>query len=448
MDLNDFLGAGSDILKDVSHAVENGDFDGLSERVQRRVTDVIDEYRTSSDPSYMHKEAWKPGTGSGRKASQSTTYQSTYRNYSRTASSRTGDYVDSTYRELSQDGSSTRSGVPEHYREQNYFLSKKVSRYGGMVRCVLGGLATGVSALFVAGIVASGIAFGMMSNTLAMAACFGVGAAGAIVNALSIKSIIRGSKYQGLVDQFYRFGQRLAGKEFFSVKELASRVHMDEAKVRTDLIAMMKEGFLPNAVMDEQGTTVMLTDHAVQLYQDATRSLHEREMYQAVEEAQKSAPKAQDQKSAGAFQTTDPAARAILREGNEYIAKIRFANDEIPDTDEMSDKLYRLEDIVKRIFRQVEKNPGAAGDMRRVMDYYLPTTQKLLDAYVELYREGSSGDNVQKTKEEIESAIDTVCDAFEKLLDQMFQDTAWDIASDINVMKTMLAQDGLSGNGT
>jgi hypothetical protein len=34
--------------------------------------------------------------------------------------------------------------------------------------------------------------------------------------------------------------------------------------------------------------------------------------------------------------------------------------------------------------------------------------------------------------------------AFEKLLDSMFEDTAWDISSDISVMKTMMQQEGLT----
>ena len=80
------------------------------------------------------------------------------------------------------------------------------------------------------------------------------------------------------------------------------------------------------------------------------------------------------------------------------------------------------------------------------MNYYLPTTKKLLEAYVELDRQTVQGENVQQTKNEIDSAMDTINEAFEKLLDSMFQDMAWDISSDISVMKTMMAQDGLTGD--
>jgi hypothetical protein len=81
------------------------------------------------------------------------------------------------------------------------------------------------------------------------------------------------------------------------------------------------------------------------------------------------------------------------------------------------------------------------------MNYYLPTTKKLLSAYVELDKQDTAGENIQQTKREIDMAMDTINMAFEKLLDSLFQDMAWDISSDISVMKSMMAQDGLTESG-
>ena len=82
--------------------------------------------------------------------------------------------------------------------------------------------------------------------------------------------------------------------------------------------------------------------------------------------------------------------------------------------------------------------------MRKLIEYYLPTTAKLLNAYIDLEKQPEVGDNIKNTKIEIENTLDTINDAFEKLLDSMFEDMAWDISSDINVMKNMMAQDGLT----
>ena len=78
------------------------------------------------------------------------------------------------------------------------------------------------------------------------------------------------------------------------------------------------------------------------------------------------------------------------------------------------------------------------------MSYYLPTTKKLVDAYVDLEREPIAGDNVVKMKQEIEKTLDTINLAFENLLDGFFEERAWDISSDISVLNTMLAQEGLT----
>ena len=56
------------------------------------------------------------------------------------------------------------------------------------------------------------------------------------------------------------------------------------------------------------------------------------------------------------------------------------------------------------------------------------------------------GENILSSKKEIEDTLDTLNMAFEKLLDDLFQDTAWDVSSDISVLKTMLAQEGLTEN--
>ena len=110
-------------------------------------------------------------------------------------------------------------------------------------------------------------------------------------------------------------------------------------------------------------------------------------------------------------------------------------------------QLARLEVTLMRIVGQIRKDPSCAPNLRRLMVYYLPTTMKLLDAYGELDREPMEGGNITSTKREIREAMGTVNEAFENLLDSLFQDMAWDISSDISVMKTMMAQDGLTGDG-
>ena len=62
----------------------------------------------------------------------------------------------------------------------------------------------------------------------------------------------------------------------------------------------------------------------------------------------------------------------------------------------------------------------------------------------ELDRQPVQGENIRTGKQEIEKTLDTLNLAFEKLLDSLFEDTAWDVATDIAVLQTMLAQEGLT----
>ena len=78
------------------------------------------------------------------------------------------------------------------------------------------------------------------------------------------------------------------------------------------------------------------------------------------------------------------------------------------------------------------------------MDYYLPTTMKLLNAYEELDKQDMQGENIKTAKQEIENTLDTINIAFENLLDSFYKETAWDVSSDISVLKTMFAQEGLT----
>lgn len=129
----------------------------------------------------------------------------------------------------------------------------------------------------------------------------------------------------------------------------------------------------------------------------------------------------------------------------QILEELRRVNDAIPD-EEMSDKISRLETVSARIFDQARDNPDKLPQMRKFMDYYLPTALKLLKTYAELDAQGIRGANITESKTRIENAMDTLVVAFENQLDQLFQADALDVSTDIDVMENMLRADGLSGD--
>ena len=135
----------------------------------------------------------------------------------------------------------------------------------------------------------------------------------------------------------------------------------------------------------------------------------------------------------------------IVEEGNDYMLKLRRANDAIPD-EKLSDSLYRMEKASSDIFKFIIDNPGKAPQIRTFMNYYLPTTLKLLASYQRMSKLAVKGENVTSTMFEIEGMMHTVADAFEKQLDTLFSDEAMDVSADITVFESMLKQEGFSGD--
>ena len=141
-------------------------------------------------------------------------------------------------------------------------------------------------------------------------------------------------------------------------------------------------------------------------------------------------------------ETGDPNADEFLKNGRAALEEIRKANDKIKSL-EISRKIYDIEDVCKKIFAHVEKYPKKEKKLRRFMDYYLPTTLKLLNSYAEAEAQGISGENLDGTKERISGMLTKVKQAFEKQLDALFGDMSLDVAADITVMENLMASQGL-----
>ena len=110
----------------------------------------------------------------------------------------------------------------------------------------------------------------------------------------------------------------------------------------------------------------------------------------------------------------------------------------------MSEKIDNIELLVRKIFDRARSNTEIIPDLKKLMDYYLPMTVKLLTAYADMDAQPVQGENIQSSKREIEATLDTLDQAFRKLLDELYQETALDISSDISVLNAMLAREGLT----
>ncbi len=381
--IDDFIETGNKILNDVSKAVDTGDYSRLGDSIRVSVSGAVSKAKANPSQNFTGRAS----------APRNTMYASSYNTKTPFFAGRIGHS----------------SGI------------------GKIIGGIFGAVTFGAGAL--TGLILLIVGLGASVPGLTIAGAITLPICG-IITALFISMISKGSKQNKLSSYYHKYGKILGNSEYFSVKDLARVTGEDDKVILARIKEMMKLGFFPFIKFDRAESTVMLTWRAFDQYSQAETARIEREAQQNQTKSQASAS---DEKKAN----------GIVEDGKNYLKTIRDINDQIPG-DEMSDKLYKLEAIMKKIFTQVEKKPECADDLRKFMNYYLPTTTKLLNAYVDLDRQPEVGENITQTKKEIEDAMDVINAAFENLLDSLFQEMAWDITSDISVMKTMMAQDGLT----
>jgi len=132
-----------------------------------------------------------------------------------------------------------------------------------------------------------------------------------------------------------------------------------------------------------------------------------------------------------------------IKEGRLAIKALREANDAITAPD-ISAQLDRMEAAGLKIFDEIERAAGKAPQVRRFMNYYLPTSVKLLERYRMLSDTGGGGENIAKALSGIEKSLHIIADAFEKQLDNLYAAESLDITADIKVLETILAGEGLT----
>ena len=143
-------------------------------------------------------------------------------------------------------------------------------------------------------------------------------------------------------------------------------------------------------------------------------------------------------------QPEEPAVQPQAAEGYAGVLRqIRELNDRIAD-EALSAKIDRIEQVSGRIFKAIEDDPAKKGASGTFLNYYLPTTLKLLENYADFEETGVSGENLSQAKSRIEATMDSIVVGFEHKLDELYRTDAMDIDSDIRVMETMLRRDTAS----
>lgn len=301
---------------------------------------------------------------------------------------------------------------------------------GGILKTVGGGIMTLTG---VGGLLGSGLTAALVNGLGGAMSVLGVFSAALLGGGVwlltgGIRSVMR-------VGRFEKYLKTLGSKTHCELNQLARMVGKSTKFVRKELKGMIEDGMFLEGHLDEEETSLITSDDSYVHYLEVKQK-QAVQRQQEVVETKKQQDDAEEQKR-------DARVQEVLDRGNAFIRDIRACNDAIPGQ-EISDKISRMETLVRKIFDRVEEHPEVVPELKKLMDYYLPMTVKLLKAYADMDAQPVQGENIQNSKREIEATLDTLNTAFEKLLDSIFKTTALDVSSDISVLNTLLAQEGLT----
>ena len=229
-----------------------------------------------------------------------------------------------------------------------------------------------------------------------------------------VAMLVAGQRMKRRSARVARYLAVMGERGYISVEELCTVTGKSRKKVESDLDFMVEKGLLGAGA-----------------YLDSGRGVFFRSADAFADYANETAKKA----------------NVTPKEANEGYAgalrAIRSANDRIADA-VLSEKIDHLETVAGKIFREVEEHPEKQQQAATFLNYYLPTTLKLLDSYAKFEEAGIEGENLSRAQERIEETMDALIEGFDKQLDDLYRNEAMDIDSDIRVMENMLRRDTAS----
>ena len=440
---DDIFGGIDQALDIVDEAISTGNFNNMSERI-RDAVEPLDQKRSTGNR--WRDEGGKAGGKSsynrGRMDNRGNAFQGTFQS-GQSAYNRSGRYGGQ--RTYNHRGSynSQRSGQagysqPVQFRQpqqdpltgETPFFKKAGSAVGSRVTFILGILGAGfnaiISAMMVAATVADIFAGGGDITGGVVASVF-------FLSMTAVFAMVAnyGKKGKEVAEHYKQYRKILSVNGYANIADIAKMTDIPEDKVRKELKSMTRAGMFKQGHFDDKETCFIASDEMYQLYR------------QAEDNSKRLREEAEKERREQGYVSAE--LKEVLDKGSEYVKLIREVNDDIPGR-EVSDKLEKMEKIVSKIFETVRENPEQAGKLSMFMDYYLPTTAKLIMAYRDMDRKEVQGENIMSAKQEIENTLDMINEAFEKLFDSMFKEQSLDVQTDIDVMRTMMKQQGLAPN--
>jgi hypothetical protein len=457
---------GNEIRNAVEQTIRTGDFSEFTSAVTDTVSGVVDEARRQAGQMRNSTKTQSRNSYSSRTTTYRThgkTYEY-HQHWNNGAGPGTQTGWGSSAKPGPQPGwSSSAKPGPQRGFQPPKTVFKRKGDLSSILWTVFGGIGTALTAI--AFLIFAIIAFLLLRPVAVITGMVLI----VLLMGGSIAMIAKGASDRKRLARAERYMALCQNHDYINLSDLAAQTGKTESFVRKDVKKMMSIGMFPQGHLDRQESCLILSDDTYREYLaiEKQRSNYEMEEFakrqkQAVsekapekemEQAQENDSTAEERRlwrslsgiedASEALKKENPELGAMIAQGQECTGHIRQMNEQIPG-EVISEKLYALEHVLKEIFNRVREHPEHMSKMKKFMDYYLPTTLKLVEAYEEFDSVPNPNEEIVQAKSELEKTLDTINASFTELLNQMYQTSVLDATTDAKVLQTMLAKDGLA----
>lgn len=308
------------------------------------------------------------------------------------------------------------------------FGSAHGMKIGGTLMAVLGGMFS-----FSFGATAFIALIGVLAGS---ANLLGIPAAALLaLTGASVGVTAAGGSLMKLSNRFSRYVKAIGTADSIELDDLACKTGRSERDVEKDIEKLIDKDLFLQGHLDGDEDILFLTDDAYDDYQTYRRQAAEKQAREQLRQ------QAASERAQGRPLTDEE--RERLAKGRELLENV---DARIPDlgSDTVQKKAHAIHAVVKSILDRAEQDPDVIDELDQLVEYYLPLTIKLLDAYAELAEQPIQSQSIGASRQEIENTLDTLIRAFAKLHDSLFREMTWDVSTDISVLNAVLAQDGLT----
>lgn len=229
-----------------------------------------------------------------------------------------------------------------------------------------------------------------------------------------------------LARDFFRIRREIQDQSVLAVEDIVTALNKPQQTVATEINRMIRKDYLPQARLVEGGDLLLIDHAAYKAYKDnyMGRTVPVKENVPEIDEAE--------------VPTDDDRATAM----DDYEKTLKEQRDRAHDY-VMKDKISALLKLLDAIRHAVNTDPGRVESLNKFVDYYTPTTMKLIERFLQFESSSVITETIRKTMDDILRSLDKVIDGYEKLLDTLYKDDLLDLNAEMDVMETVMKQDGL-----